>query len=122
RVSIGKADHEYRKSEKPSARHGISSRLHPSGHAPRRLFRLEAADIVDDPFDLSVVQRALEGRHGAFLAILDAVGDETVAALGAGELGAFAGGAAAIGVTPAAGGGEEALDVLVAHLAGLGLG
>src|SRR5260221_1035595 len=73
------------------------------------------ADIVDDALDLHVAERALEGRHRAFLAVLYAVDDEGVAALRARELGPFPGLAPAILVAPAASGGEEFIHLRVAH-------
>src|SRR5581483_4793474 len=50
------------------------------------LTALETVDIMNDALDLIVGQRAIEGRHLAFFAVLDAVDDESVAALRAGEL------------------------------------
>ncbi len=85
------------------------------GHGRVPSVALEMADVVDDAFDLRLAERALEGRHRAFLALLDAVGDEGIAALGVRELGPFPGLAPAILVAPAAGGGEEFVHLRVAH-------
>src|SRR5262249_1516348 len=81
------------------------------------LIVLEVSDIAHDRLDLRVAERAVEGGHGAFLAFFDAMNDEIVAARRARELRAFSGFAAAILVTPAAGGGEELLHLgIIARL------
>src|SRR6185437_14243015 len=60
------------------------------------------------------VEGVPEGRHGAFLAVLDAGFDEGVAALRAREHGTLAGGTAAILMAKSAGRGEESLRLFVA--------
>src|SRR6185437_13021800 len=61
------------------------------------------------------VEGVPEGRHAALLAVLDAGGDEGIAALRAGEHGTLAGGTAAILMAKSAGRGEEPLRLFVAH-------
>src|ERR1700730_7387385 len=73
--------------------------------------RLQRPDVFDDLVDLRIIEGGAEGRHRAFLAALDAVADEVVVAFGVHQLGALAGGATAVGVTPAAGGCEQLWDI-----------
>src|SRR5689334_7786075 len=75
------------------------------------LIVLEIPDVAHDRLDLRVGERALEGRHGALLAVLDAMDDEIVTARRAGELRTFAGFSATVLVAPAAGGSEELLHL-----------
>src|SRR5258708_37046870 len=90
-----------------------AARLAGTGRVPS--VALEMADVVDDALDLRVAERALEGRHRAFLAVLYAVDDEGVAALGARELWPFPVLAPAVLVAPAAPCGEEFIHLRVAH-------
>ena len=43
---------------------------------------LQGANIFDDLVDLRIVERPAEGRHGAFLAVLDADAKKVVVSLG----------------------------------------
>ena len=63
--------------------------------------------------DVGIGEGLAERRHGAFLAVLDAVADEVVTARGVHQLRPLAGGAAPVGVAKAADGGEQLVDVEV---------
>src|SRR5260221_3983023 len=75
------------------------------------LIGFQLADIFDDRLDLRVVEDLAEGRHGAALAGLDALAEIVVAALRVHQLRPLAGRPPAIGMTPAAGRGEDLVDV-----------
>src|SRR5271163_2072663 len=77
----------------------------------RSLVGLQRADIFDDLRDLRVVERCAESRHRAFLAVLDAVDDEFVAALRIHELRPSAGAPASVGVAKPADRREQLLGI-----------
>src|SRR5258708_20415562 len=78
---------------------------------------IEPPDVGEDRDDLAVAEHRTERRHGARLAPLDALDDEFIAALGLRQFRPPAGGATAILVTKAAGGGEHLVPINVVRQA-----
>ena len=81
------------------------------GLAGSALARLQFADVLDDLVDLLVGESRRECRHRAFLAILDAVANKVIVALGIHQLRTLAGSTAPVGMTKAAGRCEQLLDI-----------
>src|SRR6185312_3696377 len=116
RRSRGEGDGTSRGERDDASDHANAPSAAGASGASSTLVLLEAADVMNDSLDLLVVESVPEGRHAALLAVLDAGGDEGIAALRAREHGTLAGGTAAILMAKSAGRGEEPLRLFVGHL------
>src|SRR6185312_15643541 len=96
RRSRGEGDGTNRGERDDASDHANAPSAAGASGASSTLVLLEAADVMNDSLDLLVVESVPEGRHAALLAVLDAGGDEGIAALRAREHGTLAGGTAAI--------------------------
>src|SRR5262245_1866443 len=71
-----------------------------AGLADSSLARLQFTDVLDDLVDLRVAEHRAERRHGAHLAVLDAVANKVVVSFCVHELRALTESTATIRVTP----------------------
>src|SRR3954447_21746091 len=79
---------------------------------------LQGADVFDHFVDLRIAERCAEGRHRAFLAVLDSIAEELVIPLAVHQLRPPPGGATTVRVAPATGRREQLPDIKLVVLRG----